>query len=83
MPGAGGLLSANHLFRVAKPDGLTIGHFVVGQILQQLLGRPGIEFEALKNLITLAFRQRVTIYSALLKQTFRGCKAGRDSEKSG
>lgn len=48
MPGAGGLISANHLFKVAKPDGLTIGHFVGGQFLQQLLGKPGIEFDALK-----------------------------------
>ena len=46
MPGAGGLLSANHLYQVAKADGLTIGHFVGGQFLQQLLGRPGIEFDA-------------------------------------
>jgi tripartite-type tricarboxylate transporter receptor subunit TctC len=48
MPGAGGLVSANYLFKVAKPDGLTIGHFVGGQFLQQLLGKPGIEFDALK-----------------------------------
>jgi tripartite-type tricarboxylate transporter receptor subunit TctC len=48
MSGAGGLVSANHLFKVAKPDGLTIGHFVGGQFLQQLLGRAGIEFDALK-----------------------------------
>ena len=48
MPGAGGLVSANHLFKVAKPDGLTMGHFVGGQFLQQLLGKPGIEFDALK-----------------------------------
>jgi tripartite-type tricarboxylate transporter receptor subunit TctC len=48
MPGAGGLVSANHLFKVAKPDGLTIGHFVGGQFLQQLLGKPGVEFDALK-----------------------------------
>ena len=48
MPGAGGLVSANHLFKVAKPDGLTIGHCVGGQFLQQLLGKPGIEFDALK-----------------------------------
>ncbi|HWO42021.1 MAG TPA: hypothetical protein VNO43_09480, partial [Candidatus Eisenbacteria bacterium] len=48
MPGAGGLISANHLFKVASPDGLTIGHFVGGQFLQQLLGKPGIEFDALK-----------------------------------
>lgn len=48
MPGAGGLVSANHLFKIAKPDGLTIGHFVGGQFLQQLLGKPGIEFDAVK-----------------------------------
>src|SRR5581483_7326965 len=48
MPGAGGLLSANYLYKVAKPDGLTIGHFVGGQFLQQLLARPGIEFDAQK-----------------------------------
>ena len=48
MPGAGGLVSANHLFKVAKPDGLTMGHFVGGQFLQQLLAKPGIEFDALK-----------------------------------
>jgi tripartite-type tricarboxylate transporter receptor subunit TctC len=48
MPGAGGLVSANHLFKVAKPDGLTVGHFVGGQFLQQLLDKPGIEFDALK-----------------------------------
>ena len=41
MPGAGGLVSANHLFKVAKPDGLTIGHFVGGQFLQQLLRQAG------------------------------------------
>jgi tripartite-type tricarboxylate transporter receptor subunit TctC len=48
MPGAGGLISANHLFKVAKPDGLTVGHFVGGQFLQQLLAKPGIEFDALR-----------------------------------
>jgi tripartite-type tricarboxylate transporter receptor subunit TctC len=48
MPGAGFLISANHTYKVAKPDGLTIGHFIGGLFLQQLLGKPGIEFEALK-----------------------------------
>src|SRR6185503_20331470 len=28
MPGAGSLISANHLYRIAKPDGLTMGHFI-------------------------------------------------------
>ena len=48
MPGAGFLISANHLYKVAKPDGLTIGHFIGGLFLQQLLGKPGIEFDAAK-----------------------------------
>src|SRR5499425_960885 len=48
MPGAASLISANYLYKAAKPDGLTIGHFIGGLFLQQLLGKPGIEFDALK-----------------------------------
>ncbi|HSK29143.1 MAG TPA: tripartite tricarboxylate transporter substrate-binding protein, partial [Candidatus Limnocylindria bacterium] len=48
MVGAGSLIAANHLYRVAKPDGLTIGHFLGGLFLQQVLGRPGIEFDGRK-----------------------------------
>jgi tripartite-type tricarboxylate transporter receptor subunit TctC len=48
MPGAGHLIAANHMYKVAKPDGLTIGHFHGGWFLYQLFKRPGIEFEATK-----------------------------------
>jgi tripartite-type tricarboxylate transporter receptor subunit TctC len=48
MPGAGGLVTANHVYKVAKPDGLTIGNFLGGVFMGQVLGRPGIEFDALK-----------------------------------
>jgi tripartite-type tricarboxylate transporter receptor subunit TctC len=48
MPGAGFLIAANHVYKVAKPDGLTIGHFIGGLFLQQLLEKPGIEFDAAK-----------------------------------
>ena len=48
MPGAGFLISANYMYKVARPDGLTLGHFSGGLFLQQLLGKPGIEFEASK-----------------------------------
>ncbi len=48
MPGAASLIAANHLYKVAKPDGLTIGHFLGGLFLQQLLDKPGIEFDARK-----------------------------------
>ena len=48
MTGAGSLISANHIYKVAKPDGLTIAHFIGGLFLHQLLGKPGIEFDAAK-----------------------------------
>ncbi len=48
MAGAGSLISANYVYKAAKPDGLTIGHFIGGLFLQQLLGKPGIEFDSLK-----------------------------------
>ena len=48
MPGAGHLIAANHMYKVAKPDGLTIGHFHGGWFLYQLFKRSGIEFEATK-----------------------------------
>jgi tripartite-type tricarboxylate transporter receptor subunit TctC len=48
MTGAGSIVAANHLYRVAKPDGLTIGNFHGFQILNQVLGAPGIEFDARK-----------------------------------
>ncbi|MDP2603381.1 MAG: tripartite tricarboxylate transporter substrate-binding protein [Deltaproteobacteria bacterium] len=48
MAGAASMISANHVYKVAKPDGLTIGHFIGGLFLQQVLGRQGIEFDARK-----------------------------------
>src|SRR5262245_63321460 len=38
MTGAGSLITANHVYKVAKPDGLTIGAFNGNQILNQLVG---------------------------------------------
>jgi tripartite-type tricarboxylate transporter receptor subunit TctC len=46
MTGAGGLISANHLYRVAKPDGLSLAHVPGTLLLAQVLGQPGIEFDA-------------------------------------
>ena len=48
MTGAGSLISANHLYKAAKPDGLTIGHFIGGLFIQQVLQKPGVEFDAQK-----------------------------------
>src|SRR5260370_38977916 len=46
MPGAGSLIAANHLYKVAKPEGLTIGNFAGGLVLAQVLGQPGVEVDA-------------------------------------
>jgi tripartite-type tricarboxylate transporter receptor subunit TctC len=48
MTGAGSLIAANNVYKVAKPDGLTIGNINGGLFMQQLLGAPGIEFDAVK-----------------------------------
>jgi tripartite-type tricarboxylate transporter receptor subunit TctC len=48
MPGAGSLIAANHLYKVAKPDGLTVVKFNGSLMLGQVLGQPGIEFDARK-----------------------------------
>lgn len=48
MTGAGSLITANHVYKVAAPDGLTIGHFAGSLLLGQVLGQKGIEFDARK-----------------------------------
>ncbi|MEK7782978.1 MAG: tripartite tricarboxylate transporter substrate-binding protein, partial [Candidatus Binatota bacterium] len=48
MPGASSIISANHLYKIAKPDGLTIANFHGNQLVGQILGRQGIEFDARK-----------------------------------
>jgi tripartite-type tricarboxylate transporter receptor subunit TctC len=60
MTGAGSLIAANHVYKVAKPDGLTIGHFIGGLILQQVMGGSGIEFDARKfELIGVPVKENV------------------------
>jgi tripartite-type tricarboxylate transporter receptor subunit TctC len=48
MTGAGSLLAANHIYKVAKPDGLTMGHFSGGFAFNQVMGQPGIELDTQK-----------------------------------
>ena len=48
MPGAGSLITANHGYNTAKPDGLTINNWIGGLVLQALLGGKGIQFHAPK-----------------------------------
>lgn len=48
MPGAGGILAVNYMFRVAKPDGLTIANFARGPFMMQLGKRVGVLFDMTK-----------------------------------
>ena len=46
MPGAGSLIAANHVYKVAKPDGLTMAHPIGGIFMLQIFGKAGVEFDA-------------------------------------
>jgi tripartite-type tricarboxylate transporter receptor subunit TctC len=48
MPGAGGLIAANHVYSVAKPDGLTLGMLSYGMYLDQLVGRKEVQYDVRK-----------------------------------
>jgi len=45
MPGAASLIVANHVYNVAKPDGLTIGAIYPALYFDQLIGRKEIKFD--------------------------------------
>jgi len=48
MPGASGLIAANHMYSVAKPDGLTIGMLSYGMYLDQIVGRKEVQYDVRK-----------------------------------
>jgi tripartite-type tricarboxylate transporter receptor subunit TctC len=48
MPGAGGIIAANHLYNRVKPDGLTIAAWASPLILQQIMGNEATKFDARK-----------------------------------
>jgi len=45
MDGGGGRKAANHLFRVARPDGLTIGNIGEGFVSSAVLGESGVQYD--------------------------------------
>jgi tripartite-type tricarboxylate transporter receptor subunit TctC len=45
MPGAGGVVAANYVYNIAKPDALTLGAFNPALYFDQLVGRPEIKFD--------------------------------------
>ena len=45
MPGAGHMIAANHVYNIAKPDGLTMGAINAGLYFEQLIGRAEVKFD--------------------------------------
>jgi hypothetical protein len=45
MPGGGGIKAANYMFRIARPDGLTIGRIGPGHVQSAVMRDPGVSFE--------------------------------------
>ncbi|HEX9674195.1 MAG TPA: tripartite tricarboxylate transporter substrate-binding protein [Burkholderiales bacterium] len=48
MPGANSIISANHVYNIAKPDGLTIASFNRNLVLAQLTNVSGVKFDQTK-----------------------------------
>jgi len=48
MPGAGGMIAANHIYSVAKPDGQSIAMLSYGLYLDQLVGRKEVQYDVRK-----------------------------------
>src|SRR5262245_19519933 len=59
MPGAGGRKATNHIFSVARPDGVTIGSVGAGLVANAVLGEPGVQYD-LDKLTYLGFTNRHT-----------------------
>jgi tripartite-type tricarboxylate transporter receptor subunit TctC len=45
MPGAGSMIAANHIYNVARPDGLTLGAIGPSLYLDQVVGKKEVQFD--------------------------------------
>ncbi len=66
MAGGGGRKAANHLYRSAKPDGLTIANVGAGLIANAILGETGVQYD-LDKLIYLGSPNSATHYVFLTR----------------
>jgi tripartite-type tricarboxylate transporter receptor subunit TctC len=74
MPGAGGMISYNHLFNRVNPDGLTLGMFQTVAVMTQLAGDPAVKFDARKILWIGAFTDRASVCVARSDTPFKTIK---------
>ncbi|HXV82400.1 MAG TPA: tripartite tricarboxylate transporter substrate-binding protein [Candidatus Binatia bacterium] len=45
MPGAGHMIAANHVYNIAKPDGLTLAGTLATLYIDQLVGQPEVKYD--------------------------------------
>jgi tripartite-type tricarboxylate transporter receptor subunit TctC len=74
MPGAGGMVSYNHLFNRTSPDGLTLGMFQTVAVMTQLAGDPAVKFDARRILWVGAFTDRASVCVARADTPFKTIK---------
>jgi tripartite-type tricarboxylate transporter receptor subunit TctC len=61
MAGAGGIIGANYVYEIAKPDGLTLGVFS-GMSLPQILGGAGVRYDLNKMPIIAGAAETSIVY---------------------
>jgi tripartite-type tricarboxylate transporter receptor subunit TctC len=71
MPGAGGRKAANHTFRTARPDGLTIGGLLPGTVPDAITGEVGVLYD-IDKLIYLGTPNRGTGHTAFFTRKEAG-----------
>lgn len=67
MPGAGGRMAVNHMYRAARPDGLTLGNVGAGLVANAVLGEPGVQYD-LNKLIYLGTPNSASHYVFLTRR---------------
>jgi tripartite-type tricarboxylate transporter receptor subunit TctC len=67
MPGAGGQKAANHLFKSARPDGLTIGAMLTGMLQGAIFAEAGVLYD-IEKFIYLGSHARYAPYAFLSRK---------------
>jgi tripartite-type tricarboxylate transporter receptor subunit TctC len=60
MPGGGGRKATNHIYRAARPDGLTIGNVGAGMVSNAILGEPGVQYDVDKSIYLGSINSRTS-----------------------
>jgi tripartite-type tricarboxylate transporter receptor subunit TctC len=79
MPGGGGRKAANHIFKVAKPDGLMIANIGSGFISTAILGETGVQYDIDK--FTYLVRPTAPLITCSLPKRISNWAAWKSSER--